>query len=365
MRLRRLVAQDFRNLAPLDLDLDADFVVLHGPNAQGKTNALEAIWVLASLRPLRASRPGELIRWGAEGMQIAGWVASDEILRHHRVDLRASKREVQLDGQRCAQLDAYFRDLRAICFTPTDAQIVEGGPEERRRWVDRAAFTARPAHLDLVRGHQRALLHKGATLRMDRPERELLDAIDDQLATLGAELVARRSALVSELAPHVARMVAAFGGADGPVSLTLRTQAAGASVGERRASLAAAYARARPAELRRRRTLVGPQTDDVEIQLGEQPARRFASRGQVRSLVLALKLAELHASRARGVVPLFLLDDLSSELDRGRTHQLIGMLGDLGAQVFATTTDPGPLDVLPASSTRRFRVRDGVIQPDS
>lgn len=362
MRLKRLVARGFRNLDPFDLDLDAPFVVFHGANAQGKTNALEAVWVLASLRPLRAARPVELVRWGESELQLGGWVASEGIERHHRLELRDGQREVQLDGKRCADLTAYFRDLRAICFTPADGEIVTGGPEFRRRWVDRAAFTARPSHLDLVRDHQRALLHKGAALRADRPDPTLLDALDAQLAGLGARLADRRSALLDELNPHVARLYAALARDDGTVRLQLRTAARGQTEPERAAALSEVFARARSVEVRRRRTLVGPQTDEVAVDLGGRPARRHASRGQVRSLVLALKLAELHASRDRGVLPIFLLDDLSSELDRNRTERLVELLSELGAQVVVTTTDPDHLQALPAEGTRRLRVNGGAFQ---
>lgn len=362
MRLRRLVVQGFRNLADADLDVDAAFVVLHGENAQGKTNALEAIWMLAALKPLRTVRPAELVRWGEEGFQVSGRVERDGIERLYRVAFEQGRRDVYVDGKRAA-LAEWFRDLRAICFTPADGEIVGGGPELRRRWVDRAAFTARPAHLDVVRAHQRLLLHKGAVLRGDRPDHALLDALDAQLATTGARLAHRRDALLGELAPHVSRSYAALASSDGAVELGLRTTARGTTVDEREASLSEVLGRARPAELRRRRTLVGPQTDEVSVRLGGRPARRFASRGQVRSLVLALKLAELQAARDRGTVPLFLLDDLSSELDRARTSRLVELLADLGAQVVATTTDPDHLDALPGGTTRRFLVQDGRIEP--
>jgi DNA replication and repair protein RecF len=189
----------------------------------------------------------------------------------------------------------------------------------------------------------------------------VLDALDTQLALLGARLAERRAALLAELAPWVDAMYRTLADADGAVTLELRTTAKGTSEAERAEALMDVFARSREAEIRRRRTLAGPQTDEVAIRLGGRPARRYASRGQVRSLVLALKLAELRAARERGTVPLFLLDDLSSELDRVRTRRLVALLADLGAQVIATTTDPEHVDSLPASDTLRLAVRNGEI----
>lgn len=364
MRLTRLVGSAVRNLADFDLDVDAPFVVLHGANAQGKTNVLEAVWYLAALKPLRTSRPRELIRWGEGGLQLAGWVTHGGIVRHRRIDLEGGSRTIQLDGKRCGALSEYFEDVRAIAFTPADGEIVTASPDLRRRWVDRASFTARPAHLELVRGYAKVLANKGATLRSDRPDLALLDTLNVQLAMLGARLAQRRAELLAELAPHVGTMMNILAGRQTQIRLSLRTTAQGSTEAERQQTLVDALIRSRPGELRRRRTLVGPQTDDVAIHLDDQPARNFASRGQVRSIVLALKLAELLAARERGVIPLFLLDDLSSELDRSRTGRLVGLLGDLGAQVIATTTDPDHVDVLPGSGARRIRVEDGILHPE-
>ncbi|MCB9669883.1 MAG: DNA replication and repair protein RecF [Alphaproteobacteria bacterium] len=359
MRFTRLVARGFRNLEPFDLPLDAPFVVLHGENAQGKTNTLEALWYATTLRPLRGHRPAELLGWDAPLMEVAVWSDRDGIVRHRRVQLEGGQRGLTLDGKRCNDLSAWFEDLRAIAFTPADGEVIMGGPELRRRWVDRAAFTARPAHLDIVRAYQRALVNKAATLRADRPDPTVLDVLDEQLASLGARLTARRADLLAELAPHVRQMVSTLAGQPSDVTLALRTAARGTSVDERAAALREAFGAARRAELRRRRTLVGPQIDDVVVRLQGQLARRYASRGQVRTLVLALKLAELVAARERGVVPVFLLDDLSSELDRARTGRLVGLLGDLGAQVVVTTTDPEHVTGDRRADAVWVEVRDG------
>jgi len=355
------VSTGFRNLVTFDLDTSAQFVVFHGKNAQGKTNILGAIWMLSTLKPLRGRRRSELICWGLREASISGWVASDGVERHHRVDLAPSTRTAWVDGKKASDLKEYFSGIRAISFTPQDGRIVSDRPEGRRQWLDRAAFTARPAHLGVVRTYRRCLQQKSAALRAPMPDERVLDALDLRLATAGAELAQRRAAMLSELAPHITEVYTAIADQGAQVSLSYLTTAIGDTVIERTATLIDKLAKARSDELRRGIALVGPQKDDVTVSLDGHRARSFASRGQVRSTVLALKLAEIVAARERGEIPLFLLDDVSSELDRGRTGRLVGVLRDLHAQVFATTTDLQHLESLPSADSRFVGVDAGCL----
>jgi DNA replication and repair protein RecF len=360
VRLLGLQAVGFRNLEPLDLTTDATFVVVHGENAQGKTNLLEAIYLLATLKPLRARRLSELVQFGAEGAVVAGTVRGEDLAARYKVQIGPDGRTVSIDG-RTVGLDQWFAGVRAVAFTPSDGEIVLGGPTGRRAWLDRAAFTKAPAHLDVVRRCQRALEQKAAALRTGRADPAVLDALDEELATQAARLVARRIELLDELRPRVGLVHRRIAGEAGRhVELAYRCPAdPAAGAGGWRTLLA----RARTTEVQRRMCLVGPQRDDVDILLDGQPARSFGSRGQVRSVVLSLKLAELVAARDRGDAPLFLLDDLSSELDRARTERLVGVLGELASQVFITTTDLDHLGGLPAGSTVRVAVRGGALRP--
>ncbi len=357
MRLSRLAATGFRNLAAFDLSLgDASFVIWHGPNGQGKTNALEAVYWLGTLKAWRGSRSRELIRWGAEANRTEASLGSGDRVA---VELTAGARRIWRDERPVHGLDDYFDALRSIAFCPGDAEIVQGEPARRRTWIDRAAFTAAPSHLAVVHACRRILDQKSALLRSAKPDPILLDALDDQLAATGSALVERRAAMLAELVGRVALAHQAIAGGSSEVELTLRTAATGEDRASRAAALADRLARSRTEELRRRAVLVGPQTDDVAISLDGRPARGFASRGQVRSLVLALKLAELGAARDRGDVPLFLLDDVSSELDQLRTDRVVSALSDLSAQVFATTTTASHLGALPRDRTLWISVSEG------
>jgi len=286
------------------------------------------------------------------------------ISRRYRVNLSGKQRDIELDGKGVSDLVDWFTGVRAICFTPQDERIVSAEPSHRRAWLDRAAFTASPVHLNVVRTYRRILAQKASMLRQDAPDPILLDTLDAQLSVAGAELVERRMALLDALEPHARSLHEALAGGQAALRFEVRTDALGDSRASRAAALADALAEARPKELHRRMTLVGPQTDEIILLLDGKRARTYGSRGQVRSVVLALKLAELVVAQGHGELPLFLLDDLSSELDRGRTEQLVGILADLGAQVWVTTTDPDHIAGLPREETLRVGVESGALVPD-
>lgn len=358
MRLLQLSAVDFRNLERVTVNTDARFVVFWGDNAQGKTSLLEAACALATLKSFRAHLNRELVRHGADLAQVQGLVDDGGCRRHFELQIDAAGRRGRVDGKPPRRLEEYFEHIRAVVFTPEDVRIVRGAPEHRRRFLDRAAFTAQATFLALARDFQQALDQKAALLRSRSPDPVALDAYDERLAAAGARLSARRARVVEELRGPFLEVYAAIAQREG---VRLR-YAARLGEGDEPA-LAARYhellQRNRRAELERGGHLDGPQRDELELGLGEHGARAFASQGQARSIALALKLAELIAARRRGAHPLFLLDDLSSELDRLRTGRLVELLASLELQCLITTTDPALLGGL--ADTRALEVRAGQV----
>lgn len=358
MRIEHLAVDGFRNLREVNLDLGQRFVVIHGDNAQGKTNLVGAVYLLATLKPLLGHRTRELVGWEADQATVSASVRHEGLARRYRLDLASSGRTVSLDGVKVSELEPYFRGIRAVAFTPSDGHIVTGEPKGRRAWLDRAAFTARPSHLYAVRRYARVLSQKSAALRDSAPA-ALIDVFNEQLAQAGADLVSRRLAILEELASPVAQVHDTIAGRPAQLRLSYRSKTVGDDTAARAESLRERLREVRDDELRRQRTLAGPQTDDVRIELDEHAARAYGSQGQVRSVVLALKLGELLAAHHRGDEPLFLFDDVSSELDAARTERLVELLAAIQAQVFATTTDPRQLAALPADQTVHIRVDGG------
>ena len=370
MRIAALELVDWRNFAHASLHTDARFVVLHGDNAQGKTNLLEAAWVLSTLRSFRESRQARLVRHGESLARVDGIVVGESGRRRLTFERSSKGRTIQVDGQRVGSLVDWFALLRAVLFCPEHSAIIRGGPVERRTFVDRAAFTMRPAHLDVVRAYLRALRHKAALLRGPGPPATaaMVRTWNAQLSVLGARLAVRRSEALADLSSPFEAAYRAIAGPQAGVARLRMVGVGRAAPGERleqpivEQALADRLESSLAEERRQSRCMVGPHRDDLVIEIDGHPARSFASQGQARSLVLALKLAELESSRRHGLSPLFLLDDLTSELDRGRMARLMDVLADLDNQVWVTTTDPRWLGPLPGGDVCSVRVAGGAVE---
>ena len=355
--------RDWRCSAATRVEAPGRFIVLHGDNGQGKTNLLEAVYLLANLKSFREARIPRLVRHGAVETELRGVVSGRSGLRRVGWRFVEGRRELSLDGTNTTDLQGWFQVIRAVLFFPDQAAMVRGEPELRREHLDRATFNARPSHLENVRDYRRALAQKSALLREGRVDLMVLEAWNERLARLGARLAQARSEVLAELRGPFQEQHGRLVGLPERVDIRIRGLGAAADLDELEARIRAALEEARPDELRRGRTLVGPHRDDLEISLGGRPTRHLASQGQARSLVLALKLAELEAARLRGEAPVFLLDDLTSELDRGRMGRLIELLGELPNQVWITTTDPRWLGPLPPGETSYHEVQGGGVLP--
>ena len=336
--------------------------MLVGENGQGKTNLLEAIYLACTLKPLRAVRLAELVRFGAERGSVAADVEGPGGARRVAVEVSPGGRTAYLDGKPQEKLDAYFEGLAAVCFAPDDLLLVKGGPEARRRFLDRAAFNRWPAVLAEARDYVRALRARNAALRGAAADVEA--SFRGPLVRAGARLLRRRLELIAELAPRVERAYAEISGPGAPAARIGYRAAAGVPAQGDEAELARQLASALEARSGRDRekgyTSAGPHMDDLTLELDARGARSFASQGQQRALVLALKVAEIENLRAvLGRPPLLLLDDVSSELDPQKNRFLLEYLGKLPGQAFLTTTDRRLLEPAAGPETVFYRVASG------
>jgi len=370
VRLVSLTVTDFRNLASVELAPSPRATVLVGANGQGKTNLLEAVYFLATLKPLRAVRLAELIRFGQPAARVAGDFDGPGGLRRVEVRVEPGGRTALLDGKVLgagARLEEYFEGLASVCFSPDDLLVVKGGPDGRRRLLDRAAFNRWPAVLAEARDYVRALRARNAALRAGGPQ-EVEESFRPPLVAAGARLLARRRALLAELAP---RFGAAFREISGPGSPEARLEyrpAAALRLDGEESALAARLAEALASRLERDRergyTSAGPHADDLAVALDGRGARLFGSQGQQRALVLALKIAEIENLRAAlGRPPLLLLDDVSSELDPEKNRYLLAYLAGLSGQSFLTTTDRALVAPAAGRGSAFHEVRNGVVSP--
>jgi len=338
--------------------------VLVGANGQGKTNLLEAIFFLTTLKPLRAGRLAELVRFGAQRANVAAEIDGPGGLRRLAVQVDGTGRTAWLDGKVQERLEGYFEGLAAVCFAPDDLLLVKGSPEGRRRFLDRAAFNRWPAVLTEVRDYLRALRSRNAALRTAGADVE--ESFREPLVRAGARLLVRRRDVVAELSPRVDLAFREISGADAPRAQIAYRAAGGLELAGTEPELAdrlgAALAGRCDRDRERGFTSVGPHMDDLSLVLGGRPARVYGSQGQQRAVVLALKIAEIENIRALlGRPPLLLLDDVSSELDPEKNRFLLGYLRSLDGQAFLTTTDARLLEPAAGPETLFLRVEGGAV----
>jgi DNA replication and repair protein RecF len=369
--VRHLGLQDFRSWAQVDLDLEPGRTVFVGPNGFGKTNLVEALWYSSTLGSHRVAADAPLLRAGAERAIISTITVNEG--RELAIDLevvagRANKARLNRSPVRSAR--EVLGVLRAVMFAPEDLALVRGDPSERRRYLDELATTRRPriagvrADYDKVLRQRTALLKTaaGARYRGDRSVFDTLDVWDGHLAAHGAQLLAARIELVNQLAPEVEKAYQLLAPASRPAAIHYRTKVEqidgqNETVEFFEAALLDALSRRRDAEIERGVCLVGPHRDDLELRLGDQVAKGFASHGESWSIALSLRLAAYELLRSEGGDPVLLLDDVFAELDTARRNALAGVAGS-AEQVLVTAAVP---DDIPADWDAR---RIGITMTD-
>lgn len=363
LRIRALVAERVRNLAPVQLEPRERFNVFVGDNGQGKTNLLEAIYVVATLRSFRTSKLADLVAFGQPGAKLGARVDKDGLVRVYEVELAPGSRKVRLDGKAPRPLSRYFGGFNVVVFTPEDLALPRGAPGDRRRFLDRGVFNFDPGYLAVASDFDKVLRTRNTVLKQaaqgviagPRVD-DLLDIYDAQLARLATQIVAARQRFLAALSPQ---LEAAFS------AITRTGRVAGARYESRLSGLSEAEVAARLRENRTRdlaaqTTTLGPHRDDVVLSLDGHEAGSFASQGQLRAIMLAWKTAELEVlGRAHGDSPILLLDDVSSELDASRNEFLFEHLANLAGQCFITTTHGS--HVLLGRDRADYRIQAGQI----
>ncbi len=352
MRLHALTVDRFRNLAGSRIQFSGPVTLFYGPNAQGKTNVLEAIYLLGTTRSFRENRLKYLVQEGAHAARVEGDVVKHGVDHTLTLDLGSKGKQYRRDGAGVALSD-YLQALPVVVLSVEDRGLVEGVPRHRRDFVDGTAVWRRPAYLDTLMAFGRARENRNAVLKAYAARSgEELAAWTETFAKLGEDIREERQRTTRSVNAALARLAEEL------------------SVGERievvyepsgGPDLRRALKLARGDEIRRGAGLVGPQRDGVEILLDGRPLASYGSGGQVRTALWLLKLTRVQLLSERDAQPpLFLLDDVEAELDEKRIGQMMRLTQNR-AQLVMTATRP--LDPVWGAITR-FRVESGRIVGD-
>jgi DNA replication and repair protein RecF len=414
--LSRLVLNDFRSYAAVDLSLEPGVSTLIGANGQGKTNVVEAVGYLATLGSHRVASDGPLVRHGAERAILRGAVTSAERDSLVEIEINPGRaNRARLNRSPVSRPRQVLGVLRTVLFAPEDLSLVKGDPEQRRRYLDDLLVARAPRYAAVRGDYERVLRQRTALLKslrgrpwarqfagagrpgspgqpgspdegfpadsggdgaMEGSAATTLDVWDEHLAMKGAELLAARISLTGALRPLVAKAYTAVSGESATAAIAYRQafsinipgQHNGADAADRpepepdagklAAWLREALALARTEEIERGVCLVGPHRDELELRIGDLPARGYASHGESWSAALALRLAAFELLREAGDDPVLLLDDVFAELDSGRRERLAAVAAD-AEQVIVTAAVAQ--DVPPVLAGARFEVADGSV----
>ena len=399
MQLTHLSLTNFRNYARLELNLSERLTVFQGSNAQGKTNLLEAIHLLATARSPRATAERELINWLAlesplPYARLVGEIGTGrdaqqlelvlELTRNRTTETNGSvvRKQVRINGTAKRALDLIGR-LRVVLFLPEDVSLVTGSPAERRRYLDIALCQIDPTYCRALAEYNKALAQRNALLKRLRDEggdAGQLAFWDGQLAGHGGVLLRRRALAVCaldslaarrhhDLTQGVEQLRLAYLPSPSPLHLLAarldgtETAAAYAEIPHERIAerMAAQLRISHGRDVASGTSLLGPHRDDITFGVEGRDLRAFGSRGQQRTAALALKLAEVQMMRdTTGDSPLLLLDDVMSELDAIRRHTLLDTLADV-SQALVTTTDWANFTPELLAQAQRLQVTSGQI----
>jgi DNA replication and repair protein RecF len=353
VHLAHLRLRDFRNYARLDADFSPGFHLLLGDNAQGKTNILEAIYLMATLRSFRGVGSAQMVRHGQKGYFVGGRVVGQG---EHQVKMywSAAERQLSLNGEPVRRLSDYLGVLRTVVFCTEDLQLVKGASRTRRRFVDLLLSQTSPGYLPLLQRYTRAVRSRNALLKQRAVDEMALESFSAEVVKLGTELTRLRRELIPKFSP-MARLAYRRISNDAE-ELRLEYQPSVKS------DFAVELAKNRARETAYRATLIGPHRDEVSLLLNDKLASQFGSEGQKRTLAIALKMAQAeYLTGIHGSSPILLIDDVMGELDAKRRSAFVPLLDKAEqsrGQVFMTATEENwPREL--GREIRRWKVRAG------
>ena len=359
MQIKHLSLKNFRNEIEGEIEFDSGVNVICGANAAGKTNILEAIFYFAAGKSFRNCKDRELITFGEEKSNISMRFSTENVeMKMSAVLSKNKKRVIKIGESAPLKMQEYIGRFRAVIFTPDHLSLIKGAPENRRRFLDLAICQSFPRYASALSEYNRILAQKNALLKRGNVIDTLMDVYNERLASLAAVITVNRRKYIKKLEEEAKRFL--FDMSDGKEELTLtyQTQAGDLLTQEDiKERYLAIFSEKRNQEKERFLALFGAHKDDFSVSINKKSAKMYGSQGQQRSVVLALKLAEGELSKnLTGEYPVFLLDDILSELDKDRKNYILSRIND--RQVIITGCES---EVFECGDRKRIYVCDGKI----
>jgi len=367
MYLQSLELRHFRNYQEQKVEFTAPKTILVGNNAQGKSNLLESVELLATLRSHRLGKDRDFIQEGAEIAQVSAILERitgvNDLTLHLR---RNGRRSVAINGEKVRRQMDFLGILNAVEFSSLDLELVRGSPAIRRTWLDTLLVQLEPLYAHILHQYNQVLRQRNAFLKTSQQKGiknhdSELAIWDAQLVTTGTKVMRRRNRAIQRLAPIATNWHSSISGKTEKLEINYMPNVPILIDEELPQFFLDRVQQHSPIELHRGTTLVGPHRDEIELIVNGTPARQYASQGQQRTLVLALKLAELQLiEEVVNDTPLLLLDDVLAELDLSRQNQLLDAIQDR-FQTLITTTHLGAFDAQWLNSSQILFVKSGTI----
>ena len=366
MTLNHLSILNYKNIGEAGLAFSPNINCFVGQNGAGKTNVLDAIYFLSFCHSAFTQQDSTVLRHGQDFMVLEGDYCpdADGAPMHVYCGMkRGAKKHFKRDKKEYKRLSEHIGLIPIVHVSPADTMLMEGGSEERRRLMDAVIAQTDRSYIAALNRYNKALQQRNALLKQDdgMPDADLLGLWEEQMAREGEAIYACREAFIAKLMPHFEQFYATIAGSSERVSLTYTSHC-------QRGPLLEVIRRDRDKDLAVGYSLHGVHRDDLEMMLGGHPMRREGSQGQIKTYVVALKLAQFDYLRHNGTAttPLLLLDDIFDKLDAIRVEQIIALVaGEQFGQIFITDTNRDHLDQILSRGDfdyRLYHVKDGVVE---
>lgn len=353
MRVKTLKCTDFRNIESSFISPCEEMNVICGENAQGKTNLIEAVWLFTGAKSFRSGKDSEFIKFGVESAKnelcfYSGGIENDAVMEF------GERRKAILNENALSSPSKLAGVFRAVIFSPNDLSIVKEGPSVRRKFIDTAIGQLYPNYISFLRNYRRALEQRNKTIkeyRFDGSLSVMLDVFENEIAEYGKKIIQYRKRFLEVMSGFLPSIYEGISGGREKLETVYLPCCDGDLIGALKA--------ARKEDMFTGTTSKGPHRDDIDFKINGISARPYGSQGQQRSIAISLKLAEAEViNSVSEEYPVFLLDDVMSELDPNRQDYILNRIK--GMQTFLTCCDPTNINNL--ESGKIFRVKNGRVE---